>query len=112
MDPRIAEVLADIRRRPQADIAALAASVHLSPSRLRHLFLKETQASLYAYVREQRLLWAEKLLTTGYLTVKEVSATVGFNDTCHFVREFRKRFALPPAVYRRLHTRSAAFGNK
>lgn len=108
MDPRVAEVLAIIQKHPNTCPESLAASVHLSASRLRHLFFTESTLRLYAHLKEQRLLSAQTLLLTGHQSVKEVCAAAGFGNTNHFVREFHKRFGMAPAAYRR----AATFRNK
>jgi len=36
----------------------------------------------------------------SFLRLKEVMSQVGFNDECHFVRDFKKKHGLPPIKYR------------
>jgi len=56
MDRRVAAVISLAYETPPADIESLATSVHLSASRLRHLFRRETGIPLHRYLRRQRLL--------------------------------------------------------
>jgi hypothetical protein len=49
MDPRVAAVVALVEKEPRIDIRALAVSVHLSPSRLRHLFRAEKSTPLHRF---------------------------------------------------------------
>jgi AraC family transcriptional regulator of arabinose operon len=104
MDSRVAAVVAAIDKRPCADIQALARSVNLSPSRLRHLFHAEMSMSLCHYLKQQRLRRAAQLLEITFLSVKEISDASGFRDSSHFVREFRVAFGRPPGEYRRAAT--------
>jgi AraC-like DNA-binding protein len=70
MDPRVTTVLALLETRMDWQIDALAASVNLSRSRLRHLFRVEMSMSLYRHLKERRLVRAEQLLRTTFLSVK------------------------------------------
>jgi transcriptional regulator GlxA family with amidase domain len=64
--------------------------------------------SLCHHLKQRRLLCAERLLHTTFLSVKQIASAAGFHDTHHFVREFRRVFGRPPGEYRR----TAVFGNK
>jgi transcriptional regulator GlxA family with amidase domain len=82
------------------DIKALAASVNLSPSRLRHLFKGETGLTPAQYLKTLRLERARELLEGSFLRLKDVMPQVGINDESHFVRDFRKAHGLSPRQYR------------
>jgi len=101
VDPRVAAVLVLIETRSDFDTVALASSVNLSPSRLRHLFRADMSISIHRFLRERRLQRAKDLLKTTFLSVKQVTTASGFHDTCHFVREFHKIFGVSPGAYRR-----------
>jgi two-component system, response regulator YesN len=83
----------------------IAQSVHLSPSRVRQLFKKETQTSLGRYLRALRLERAKQLLETTFLSVKEVASSVGLNGVSHFVRDFEKAHRMTPGRYAEAHRR-------
>lgn len=80
---------------------ALAAAVHLSPSRLSHLFMRETGVSPVRYLRMLRMTRAARLLHESVLSVKEIMARVGCTDPSHFSRDFRRTHGVSPRVYRR-----------
>ncbi len=101
MDARVAVALSIIEDNPQVTVKALLLRVNLSDSRLRHLFRAETGMSLSRYLRHVRVLEAERLLLTGFLSIKEVAVALGFGTPSYFVREFRKVFAVSPGAYRR-----------
>ena len=82
------------------DSKALAASVNLSQSRLRHLFKDETGLTPAQYLKRLRLDHARELLDRSFLRLKEVMPLVGINDESHFVRDFKKAHGLPPRQYR------------
>ena len=102
MDPRVLHTInllsEDVSN--QCDIKALADSVNLSPSRLRHLFKDETGYTPAQYLKRLRLERAKELLEGSFLRLKEVMPRVGVKDESHFVRDFKKTHGLPPIKYR------------
>jgi AraC family transcriptional regulator of arabinose operon len=88
MDPRVQIVLAliaeDLRREPP--LTTLAGFVHLSPSRLRHLFKAETGQTPAQHVKFLRLHKAQELLETTFLSVKEIMSSVGISNESHLCR--------------------------
>lgn len=102
MDPRVQQainLLSEDLSRP-LDVNAMAASLNLSPSRLRHLFKKETGLTPAQYLKRLRIEIARELLEGSFLRLKEVMPKVGVNDESHFVRDFKKAHGLPPITYR------------
>jgi AraC-like DNA-binding protein len=82
-------------------VANITEAVHLSPSHLRRLFLRETGLTLSQYAKELRMAEACRLLRTTFLSVKEIAARSGAGDLSHFVRSFEKTHGLSPSRYRR-----------
>ncbi len=70
--------------------------MNLSESYLTRLFQQETGQPPGRYDKERRLDRARHLLTSTFLTVKEVMAATGWNDPSHFSREFKQRFGITP----------------
>lgn len=103
-DRRIAAVLSALESDRARDLQSLAQEVNLSASRLRHLFKKEVGLSLGAYRKHAGLATAAHLLTQTFLSIKQVSAAIGFTDAGHFARDFRNAFATSPTAYRRAAT--------
>jgi len=100
MDRRIELVISKIDSDPgSCSLPALAALVLLSPSRLRHLFKQETETTPSHYLKTARLVKAELLLRTTFLSVKEIMNLVGLPSS-HYVREFRREYGLSPTEYR------------
>jgi len=101
MDPRVRQAInqltEDLSRA--SNFNALAASVNLSPSRLRHLFKGETGLTPAQYLKRLRIEGARKLLEGSFLRLKEVMLHVGVSDESHFVRDFKKAHGLPPIKY-------------
>lgn len=102
MDPRVRQAIdllcEDLSRN--VDIEALARSVNLSSSRLRHLFKDETGLTPAQYLKRLRLERARELIDGSFLRLKEVMPQVGISDESHFVKDFKKEHGLPPIKYR------------
>ncbi len=109
MDNRVRAVITLMKSNLHQQLSAndMAQSVHLSSSRLSHLFKAETGTSLVRYQKKLRMEQARVLLRTTFLSVKEVAAGVGISDISHFVRDFERTFRLTPARhaarYRKIH---------
>ena len=82
-------------------LAALAAAVHLSPSRLAHLFQEQIGQTVAETQRQLRLRQAARLLRHSARSVQEIAAEVGFHCPFHFSRRFRQAFGASPREYRR-----------
>jgi AraC family transcriptional regulator of arabinose operon len=102
MDLRIQAVLAVIETNfcREVSFRALARSVNLSTSRLRHLFKEEVGMTPTQYVKFLRLQRAKQLLETSFLSVKVIMARVGMSNESHFVSDFKKAYGHTPARYR------------
>jgi|SRR3954464_4028226 transcriptional regulator GlxA family with amidase domain len=102
LDSRVAWAMAIMDRHLAKPISVkeLARAVNLSPSYLTRLFHTHLGCSPAHYDRVQRLDRAYELMMTSFLSVKEVMASVGWNDPSHFSRDFRARFGLSPRAVR------------
>jgi AraC family transcriptional regulator of arabinose operon len=102
LDPRVQLLIERVATRPADDhtVAEMAEIVHLSPSRLAHLFKAETGQPLIRFVQETRLKEAAKLLELTPAPVAEVAKRVGFRSPFHFSSTFRERYGMSPRAYR------------
>jgi AraC-like DNA-binding protein len=98
LDARIAAVRAHVERNvaSKLSLAEAAREVHLSPGRLRHLFMEQTGTTFRAYVVWQRLLRACALMMEG-ASWTDAAHAVGFADSAHLSRSFRRMFGVSPA---------------
>ena len=53
---------------------------------------------------------AAVLLSTTFLSVKEIMARVGFSDESHFVRDFKKIYGMTPTEYRKSKANLSVLG--
>jgi AraC family transcriptional regulator of arabinose operon len=82
------------------DYGIIGQRVHLSDSRLRHLFKQNVGFSFQNVLKLIKLQKATMLLKRSHLSVKEIGARTGFNDISHFVRDFKKVYGLRPSEFR------------
>jgi AraC-like DNA-binding protein len=78
-------------------LAGAAAAVHLSPSRLTHVFTHEVGLPFKRYVLWRRLRRVVEEVAEG-TTLTRAAATAGFSDSAHLSRTFRSAFGLPPSA--------------
>ncbi len=102
-DPAVGRALAAMHRRAAHawTLAEIAREAGLSRSALTERFTRYLGQSPMNYFADWRLELAAEALRTTNLGVVEVAAQVGYESEAAFNRAFKRRFALPPARYRR-----------
>lgn len=98
-NPRIAAAIDFMSRRMRSAISLqdVAAAVHLSPSRLRHLFVQETGTTFRGYVLWLRINRAVAAMMEGRSWTDAAHET-GFSDSAHLSRTFRRMFGFNPST--------------
>ncbi|MEQ8692002.1 MAG: AraC family transcriptional regulator [Pseudomonadales bacterium] len=98
-DARVNAVINHIRRVPQEDhgVDALAARVHLSPSRLSHLFKAHVGVPIRQFVLWTRARTVVVLAVKG-ATLTEAAHATGFADAAHMSNAFRRMFGFAPSA--------------
>ncbi|HXW92315.1 MAG TPA: AraC family transcriptional regulator [Terriglobales bacterium] len=102
MDRRIETAIGIMREELHRNLPVreLASEVHLSPWHFIRLFKAETSVSPKQYVLDLKMRQAEQLLDESFLSVKEIAATLGFEDRSQFSREFKKLRGCAPTEIR------------
>jgi AraC-like DNA-binding protein len=90
--------------RERVTLEEVAEVVHLSPSRVRHVFRDVSGVGFKEYATRVRLAEAKRLLLATDLSVAEVAHTVGYTNVHQFYNVFHRYCALLPAEYRRYYT--------
>ena len=80
-----------------ADIAGI------SLRQLERYFARDFTATPKAWLREQRMQAACRLLDDTH-SVKNAAYTLGFRHPSHFCREFKQRYAMTPSQFVRKRT--------
>lgn len=79
------------------DVASIARSAGLSPSRLQHVFKDVTALSPIQYLKRLRLHRARLLMIGEGLGAGEAAFRVGYASPSQFSREFKRQFGLTPS---------------
>lgn len=98
-DPRITSAIDWLQARLATPIRLddVAAAVHLSPSRFRHLFASQTGTSLRAWLLWARMEHAVESAFQGR-SWTDAAHEAGFADAAHLTRTCRRVFGLAPTM--------------
>lgn len=75
----------------------------LAPAYLSAKFHRVLGKTFVAYLTEIRMRRAVSLLINSELSVGEIAANAGFQDTRHFSRVFRRTYGMLPTQFRKVH---------
>lgn len=84
---------------PDISIGQIARSIDISEGHLSHLFKKETEYTVSAYITRYRMRAAMKLLSDCRNRVSEVAEMVGYKDVAYFSSTFKKIVGENPSEY-------------
>lgn len=77
----------------------LANDIHLSPSRICHLFKDACGITYSYYLLCRKIEEGERLLTLAEHSITHISYQVGFANPSHFCRTFKEHFSITPTAY-------------
>lgn len=80
-------------------VGTIADSIGISEGHLSHLFKKETEYTVMAYITRYRMSAAIKLLSNCRYKVYEVAEMVGYHDITYFSSTFKKIIGVSPSEY-------------
>lgn len=80
-------------------VGVIAESLGISEGHLSHLFKKETDYTVMAYITRYRMQAAMKLLANCRYKVYEVAEMVGYRDITYFSSTFKKIVGVSPSEY-------------
>ena len=78
----------------------ISAEFGYTPQYLSSLFHKDMNMTLQTFVQQLRVQKASQLLLEKKHTISEIAQEVGYTDSKHFTRIFRKHTGLSPRVFR------------
>lgn len=82
-------------------LADIAAYVHLHPNYLCALFREQTGKTVFEQINWVRIHAASKLLRSTRLSISQIAAQCGFQNTNYFSRTFRQYLKASPTQYRK-----------
>lgn len=102
----------ELFRRPEFNRTAAMERFALSAARIGGVFMRGGGMSLPEFVRNCRLDYACRLMVEQpELSFTEVGEAAGFQRTTTFYHDFKARFGMPPADYRKEKLAAAAAAN-
>lgn len=93
-------------------IEELASEANRSLTSFKKEFRKLFGLPPHKWFIRQRLMHARLLLISTSYSVSEIGAQCTFPNTSHFIKLFKKEYAMTPAAYRTRHLLSQAGGNE
>lgn len=79
----------------------MAKELHMSTSRLQHLYKEIFGISIINDVIGIRIEYARHHLKTTDLSIQAIAQLCGYENDVHFIRQFKKHLGLTPGEYRR-----------
>jgi transcriptional regulator GlxA family with amidase domain len=89
-------------------VSTLAAQASVSPSHYFALFKRQTGTAPIDFFIRLRMNHAKQLLDSTASSVKEIAATMGYDDPFYFSRVFKSVHQVAPAEYRRRNVQARA----
>lgn len=96
-----------ISKHYQENIRLIDIADHLyrNPSYIGYIFKRDMGISFSEYLAAYRINIAKAYLLDTRLTISNVAEAVGFGDTHHFSKTFKKLVGMTPAAYRKKSVR-------
>lgn len=87
-------------RNPRLDLQLVSRSIGITKSHLCRVFRRELGIGLPEYTRKVRVRLAEHLLSDTKLSIKEITAAVGFDHVAQLDRAFKAIWGCGPREFR------------
>ena len=97
----VIERYVDEHLREHISINALAQKTHMSVSGIYKCLDRSYGCTPGEFICKKRIERAVSLLTESELSISEIAEAVGFSDTAHFSKNFKKIYGVSPLKYRK-----------
>ena len=103
--PQLKEVFDFIEANYQKGITLsdVATSVGYSAAYLTNRVAKITGETVNSWIVKRRMAAARYLLRNTSQNIEEIATNVGYQNACHFSRQFRQHHDIPPQAWRKKH---------
>ncbi len=88
---------------PNLSLQSLSERFPFSSVYLGRIFRREVGCSVATYINKVRMEHAAELLRGTHLSVTEIAAACGIENSSYFYTLFKKQFGMTPNEYKRLH---------
>ncbi|MBR3629030.1 MAG: substrate-binding domain-containing protein [Oscillospiraceae bacterium] len=94
----------EIHKAPELawNLTELAKRLNISRSYVQKLYKEQFGISYMDDLIDARISRAKQLLTTTDLRIQEVAASCGYQNSTHFMRQFREKTGMSPSAFREL----------
>lgn len=101
--PQLKEVFDYIEKHYHEGITLsdVAEAVGYSAAYLTHRVAKETGDTVNGWILQRRMAAARPLLKNTDKTIEQIATALGYQNACHFSRQFRQYHGLPPKAWRK-----------
>lgn len=89
-----------IHQPDELRVDSLVKRFGLSKNYIGRYFKKHFQETLQQYITRNRMKRVEYLVANSLMSVKEIAYDMGFADSCHLVKNFKKYSGMSPLKYR------------
>lgn len=96
------KIILDNFNNENFSVSTIHEQLYVSDTYLRKVFKRETGMTMQAFLVKRRLSKAADLLRNNDYSVGDLCYIVGYRDEIHFIREFKKRYGVPPKQFRKL----------
>lgn len=86
---------------PNLTISDLASLCKISDVYFRKIFINKFGISPKNYIIQKRIEYAKQLINSKQFSMLEVAQSCGYEEQCHFSREFSKRVGMSPQEYKK-----------
>jgi YesN/AraC family two-component response regulator len=84
-------------------LSDVADAVGYSPAYLTSRVAKQTGDTVNGWIVKRRMAAARPLLKDTDQTIEQIAIKLGYQNACHFSRQFRQHHGLPPKNWRKQH---------
>ncbi|QUI22589.1 helix-turn-helix transcriptional regulator [Vallitalea pronyensis] len=84
-------------------VEEVAAHVNMGYEKFRKLFTKQYRISPGNYILNRRINTAQKMLSAGKLSIKEIAMELGYPDSYSFSKQFKKLTGHTPSQFRHFY---------
>jgi len=102
------EVEQAVTRGDVLDVGQLAASLDLSKDHFTRLFREAVGSSPRDYYQQRRIQHATRMLLEDPDSITDIALRLGFSDTAHFSRIFKRIKGISPTTFRQKHAPAKA----
>jgi len=92
-------IKAHLRENPSLETTAL--NVNISPSYLSKIFINHLHTPFSTFVRNEKIMYAQRLLSGSNLSITEIATEAGFSSNAYFSDCFKHNTGVSPIKFRR-----------